>query len=365
MVDLADGVSEGAAAEALEALDVGAGRVELVMRDGVGGGKLSAAGEYLRHVDCGFVCRRDERDIAPDYASDQRFQQRKMRAAEHERVDFATAQRVEVVLRDFLECGADIDLRRERGELLDGAFCHLDALLSDVDEARCCRGEDGDAGVDVANRLGVGVGFHRCLRGDDSHAAVLRCVGGGTRTWLDYADYGYGQRLLRVGKARRCCRVAGDHDHLHAAAYQPRTDLLYESVDLGKGPGTVGASRGIAQVDKGFMWQFLRDVACDGKPAEAGVEDADRRIACAGENGLGVRCGFHAWKYTPAVRVCSVHHNMTNGLFVGCVQESASGRSWGGRVAAIQKKLKKGLARIWGLVYSNQAAEARGVSSVG
>ena len=93
--------------------------------------------------------------------------------------------------------------------------------------------------------------------------------------------------------------------------------------------------------------------------------DADGCIACAGENGLGVRCGFHAWKYTPAVRACSVHHNMTNGLFAECAQKSASGRSWGVRVAAIQKKLKKGLARIWGLVYSNQAAEARGVSSVG
>ena len=346
MVHLADGVSEGATAEALEALGVGAGRVELVMCNGIGAGKLSAAGEYLRHVDRGFVSGRDKCDIAPDYASDQRFQQREMRAAQYERVDFATAQRVEVVLRDFLECGADIDLRRERGELLDGAFCHLDALLGDVDEARCCRGEDGDAGVDVTNRLGVGVGFHRCLRGDDSHAAVLRCVGGGTRTWLDHADHGYGQRLLCVGKTRRGRRVAGDHDHLHAAAHEPRPDLLNESVDLGKGPGAVGASRGIAQVDEGFVRQLLRDVARDGKPAESRVEDADGCIACAGENGLGVRCGFHAWKYTPAVRVCSVHHNMINGLFVGCVQESASGRSWGARVAAIQKKLKKGLARI-------------------
>ena len=330
MIDLADGVSEGATAEALEALDVGASRVELVMRDGVGAGKLSAAGEYLRHVDRGFVSGRDKCDIASDYASDQRFQQREMRAAQHERVDFATAQRVEVVLRDFLERGADIDLRRERGELLDGAFRHLDALLGDVDEARCGRGEDGDASVDVANRLGVGVGFHCCLRGDDPYAAVLRCVGGGARTWLDYADHGHRQRLLRVGKARRGRRVAGDYDHLHAAAHEPRTDLLHESVDLGKGPGTVGASRGIAQVDEGFVRQFLRDVARDGKPAEAGVEDADRRIACAGENGLGVRCGFHAWKYTPAVRACSVHHNMTNGLRVERAKEPASGRSWGG-----------------------------------
>ena len=301
------------------------------MRDGVGAGKLSAAGEYLRHVDCGFVSGRDKCDIAPDYASDQRFQQREMRAAQHERVDFATAQRVEVVLRDFLECRADVDFRCERGELLDGAFRHLDALLSDVDETRCCRGEDGDAGVDVTNRLGVGVGFHRCLRGDDPHAAVLRCVGGGTRTWLDHADHGYGQRLLCVGKTRRGRRVAGDHYHFHAAAHEPRPDLLHESVDLGKGPGTVGASRGIAQVDEGFVRQLLRDVARDGKPAESGVEDADGRIACAGENGLGVRCGFHAWKYTPAVRACSVHHNMTNGLFVECAQRSASGRSWGGR----------------------------------
>ena len=152
---------------------------------------------------------------------------------------------------------------------------------------------------------------------------------GAVRTWLDHADHGYGQRLLCVGKTRRSRRVAGNHYHFHAAAHEPRPDLLHESVDLGKGSGTVGASRGIAQVAEGFVRQFLRDVARDGKPAESGVEDADGRIACAGENGLGVCCGFHAWKYTPAVRACSVHHNMTNGLFAECAQKSASGRSWG------------------------------------
>ena len=64
MVDPADGVSEGAAAEALEALDVGAGRVELVMRDGVGGGKLSAAGESIA-VSCADEMSVTSRPITP------------------------------------------------------------------------------------------------------------------------------------------------------------------------------------------------------------------------------------------------------------------------------------------------------------
>ena len=61
----------------------------------------------------------------------------------------------------------------------------------------------------------------------------------------------------------------------------------------------------------------------------------------------------------PSGDVLSVERGPVDSSRMGCVS------SWEARVAAIQKKLKKGLARMWGLVYSNQAAEARGVSSVG
>ena len=55
------------------------------------------------------------------------------------------------------------------------------------------------------------------------------------------------------------------------------------------------------------------------------------------------------------------------GAGVGCAvgRGCGEGRAEGQLRVAIGKKLKKGLAHIWRLVYSNQAAEARGVSSVG
>ena len=78
-----------------------------------------------------------------------------------------------------------------------------------------------------------------------------------------------------MAQARRRCRVAGDEDELHLTFEEEAADLLHEAIDLFLGPGAIGASGGIAEVDDVLIGHGLHDLAGHRKAAEAGVEDAD------------------------------------------------------------------------------------------
>ena len=215
-------------------------------------GQRAAARKDMRHVVSRLLRRRDQRDIASHHAADERLEQREVRAPQHERVDVAAAQRLEVLAGDLLERRTDVHGGHEGGEILDGALGHAQALLGYLHETRRGRGEHGDAGIEMADGLGIGVRLHRGLRGDHAHAAVLRGMGRSAGARLHHADDRHGKRPLRMRQAGRRGRVARDDDELHPALDQPRADLLHEAVDLVQAARPVGAACRISQVDDGF-----------------------------------------------------------------------------------------------------------------
>lgn len=123
------------------------------------------------------VGRVHQRDLAPHHAPDERLQKRIVGAAQNERVDVAAAQRLQVLPGDVLELRADVDLGGVGHVVLDGPVGELQPHLGDLHEPRRRRGEHGDAGVDVAYGVAVGVGIHGALGGDDPHAPVERRMG--------------------------------------------------------------------------------------------------------------------------------------------------------------------------------------------
>lgn len=121
-------------------------------------------------------------------------------------------------------------------------------------------------------------------------------MGRGAGAGLHHADDRDGQRLLRVRKAGRRGRVAGDDDKLHAPAHQPACDLLHEAVDLREAARAVRAAGRIAHVHDGLVRQHLGDLTRHRQPAEAGVEHADRRV---------IECflGIHVLQYSVYARL--------------------------------------------------------------
>src|SRR5690606_31390820 len=74
-------------------------------------------------------------------------------------------------------------------------------------------------------------------------------------------------------------RVARYHQQLDVAPDEQRRGLFGETTH-GRGRlRAVRQARGVAEVDDGFVRQSRDELAHDGEPADARVEDADRPIA--------------------------------------------------------------------------------------
>ena len=169
-----DGFAEHPRPERLEFIQIRRRGEELVFCDIAIMSKLAAHAQRFAHLFRHFLGGRNEQHIVTDNAADKRFKHGVMRAAKHERVDFATTQRFKIVAGDFLERRANVNLARKAREVFDGASRHANSLLDDVDELRRSRGKHRDARVDIANSLRIAARFNRALRGDDAHAAVFR-----------------------------------------------------------------------------------------------------------------------------------------------------------------------------------------------
>ena len=89
-----DGFAEHARPERLEFIQIRRGSEELMLGDIALMRKLAAHAQRLAHLFRHFLGGRDEQHIMADDTTDKRFEHGVMRAAKHERVDFATAQRL-------------------------------------------------------------------------------------------------------------------------------------------------------------------------------------------------------------------------------------------------------------------------------
>ena len=119
--------------------------------------------QRFAHLFRHFLGGRNEQHIVADNAADKRFKHGVMRAAKHERVDFATTQRFKIVAGDFLERRANVNLALAR--LVRSSMGPLDMripLLDDVDELRRSSRKHRDARVDIANSLRIAARFNRC-----------------------------------------------------------------------------------------------------------------------------------------------------------------------------------------------------------
>ena len=99
----------------------------------------------------------------------------------------------------------------------------------------------------------------------------------------DHLDDGHVVAFPGIAQAGRRRGVAGDHERLDAAVHQVVADGQRVRADLGDGQRTVRSVGGVADVDDVLVGQLVDDRARDRQPADAGVEDADRREAIAHE----------------------------------------------------------------------------------
>ena len=107
--------------------------------------------------------------------------------------------------------------------------------------------------------------------------AALRRRDRGARAGLDDADHRHVQLFAQRAERVRRRRVAGDDDALHALIAQKAGDLAAVAPH---GVGTLRAvrhARRVAEVDDALVRKLAHDFVRDRQPADARVEDADRR----------------------------------------------------------------------------------------
>ena len=187
------------------------------------------------------------------HAADQRLEHGIMRTPKHERIDVAAPKRLEIILRNLLECRADVDLRGSARQIFDRAFAHADTLFDDVYELWRCRGKHRDAGVDMADGARIAFAFHGPLRRDNANTTVLRSGRAAARApGCTRADHGHREILLRMLKTGGRRRVAGNDEQFDASVKQPVADLLNETVDLFLRARAIRTSCRIAEIDNRF-----------------------------------------------------------------------------------------------------------------
>ncbi len=131
-----------------------------------------------------------------------------------------------------------------------------------------CRGE----GVVVGERLGGRAGADHA---DPAGGAGGDRAPGGRE---DHLDHGHVVAFPRIAQHRGTGGVAGDHQRL-----DPLVDEVVEALegvlaDLTDRLGTVGLTRGVAEVHDRLVGQLVDHGPGDGQTTEARVEDPDRRI---------------------------------------------------------------------------------------
>ena len=189
-----------------------------------------AADEQLVDVLGTLLGAADEGHVVTDDVGDHAREQGVVGAAEDQRVDPGSDQRVEVVVGD-------------REQLLAAG----DPVLDEVDEPGAGAGRQGDLGgggerVVVGERLGGGLGA------DHADPAV---AGGRDRTpgrREDHLDDGHVVPLACVAEHRRAGGVAGDHQGLDALVDQVVEALEGVLTHLADRLGAVGLASGVTEI---------------------------------------------------------------------------------------------------------------------
>ena len=190
-----------------------------------------------------------------------------MRAAEHERVDVRRASGVEVLLRDetrrrvvgppLLDERHEQRARRARRTCACGASARIArSYAPEFDRARRCRS--------------------RRSRRPSTRRTAARAPGSTTPTT------GTGSSARSVGSA---CAVAVLHATTTAftpCSEQERGDLAAVAAHRLRALRTVRHARRVAEVEDRLVGQLAHELARDGQPADARVEDADRARGAVG-----------------------------------------------------------------------------------
>src|ERR687897_1509316 len=215
------------------------------------------AREDAANLQGGLACGGDQTHLRTQDAVDRRGDERVVGAPEHDRVDPALHNRLEIATRDSFELGSVYDAAFDHGHELGAG------LLVDLDS--CVQGVDGSH-VRAASR--------GQRRRENSDAPVARLLYRGPRPRLDDP---YDRHLERTlcrpqGRGRRC--VARDHDQLHVHAYKVVYNLESKPTDLGKVTYPVRHPRGVSEVYGVLVGQTVLDLCKHRQPAHARIENA-------------------------------------------------------------------------------------------
>src|SRR5205823_5821285 len=216
--------------------------------------------ELPRHDLRGLFGGIHQRHTRTHHAGEQRLQQRVVRAAEHQRLDAGTPQRLQVLAGD--ELGRRViepAFFHERHEQWAGPGVHAGIRSNRGDGPLVGAARNRARGPDHADRPRPGR-LHR-----------------GARTGLDDADERHGRARLQVIERLGGDGVAGDDQGLYAALQQVGEDLRRVAAHGVRGLRAVGHARGVAEINDRLAWEALEQGARHGEPSDAGVEHAERR----------------------------------------------------------------------------------------
>src|SRR5688572_18152108 len=216
------------------------------------------AREDAANLQGGLACGGDQTHLRTQDAVDRRGDERVVGAPEHDRIDPALHNRLEIATRDSFELGPVYDATFDHGHELGAG------LLVDLDS--CVQGVDGSP-VRPASR--------GQRRRENSDAPVAGLLYRGPRPGLDDPyDRHLERTLCRPQRRSRRC-VARDHDQLHVHADEVVYDLEREPTDLGKVTYPVRNPRGVPKIYGVLVRQTVLDLRKHRQPTHTRIEDAN------------------------------------------------------------------------------------------
>src|SRR5581483_9145030 len=128
-------------------------------------------------------------------------------------------------------------------------------------------------------RILIGTTTDGPLRRDDGDVTGPGCQASGLRAGLDHTDHGHvADPLADRRQPHRGSGVAGNDEALHAVTCKRLRCLQRVAHDRLRALGAVRQTSGVAEIDEPLPRQLRRKGLEDREAADAGIEDADRRI---------------------------------------------------------------------------------------
>jgi len=224
-----------------------------------------AAGEDAANLKGCLARGGDQTHLRTQDAVDRRGDERVVGAPQHDRVDPALDDGLEITSRDLFELGSVYDAAFDHGhELGAGLLVDLDSRVQGVDctpvrAARC-----------------------RQRRGENSDAPVARLLDRGPGPRLDDPNDRHLERSLCRPQCRSRRRVARDHDQLHVHADKVVYDLESEPTDLGEVTYPVRYPRRVSEVHRILVGQTILDLRKHRQTADARIENANGPLIAHG-----------------------------------------------------------------------------------